>query len=96
VYGFLIIYFLFLYGTMNEKNDIAPIDQFVIDYIIKLRSQKKLNQQDIAAILNVGRTFITNVESPKNRAKYNLAHIAKLADHFGISPQEFLPKEPIL
>lgn len=96
MYGFSIIYFLFLYCTMNEKNDIAPIDQFVIDYVIKLRSQKKRNQQDIAAILNVGRTFITNVESPKSRAKYNLAHIAKLADHFGISPQEFLPKEPIL
>jgi transcriptional regulator with XRE-family HTH domain len=81
---------------MNEKIDIAPIDQFVIDYVIKLRSQKKLNQQDIAVILNVGRTFITNVESPKSRAKYNLAHIAKLADHFGMSPQEFLPKESMI
>jgi transcriptional regulator with XRE-family HTH domain len=81
---------------MNEKIDIAPIDQFVIDYVIKLRSQKKLNQQDIAVILNVARTFITNVESPKSRAKNNLAHIAKLADHFGMSPQEFLPKESMI
>ena len=79
---------------MNENINIAPIEQFVIDYVIKLRKQKNLNQEDIATILNVKRTFITNIESAKNRAKYNLVHIAKLADHFGVSPQDFLPKTP--
>ena len=78
---------------MNENINIAPIEQFVIDYVIKLRKLKNLNQDDIATILNVKRTFITNVESAKNRAKYNLVHIAKLADHFGMSPKDFLPKE---
>ena len=96
MYSFLIIYFLFLYCMIDEKINIVPIEQFVIDYVIKLRSQKELNQEDIATILGVRRTFITNVEIAKSRAKYNLAHIAKLADHFGISPQEFLPKESIL
>lgn len=40
----------------------------------------------------VKRTFITNVESGKNRAKYNLNHIDKMADHFGLSPKDFLPE----
>jgi len=78
---------------MNENINIAPIEQFVIDYVIKLRKQKNLNQEDIATILNVKRTFVTNVESAKNRAKYNLVHIAKLADHFGMSPKDFLPNK---
>lgn len=81
---------------MNEPTNIAPIEQYVIDYVIKLRKEKKLKQEDIANIINVKRTFVTNIESVKNRAKYNLVHIAKLADHFGISPKDFLPKEVTL
>lgn len=92
LYNIYDFYFLSLYNAMNENINIAPIEQFVIDYVIKLRKKKNLNQEDIATILNVKRTFITNVESAKNRAKYNLAHIAKLADHFGLSPKDFLPK----
>ena len=90
---FCAVFFLSLYNTMNETINITPIEQFVIDFVIKLRKQNNLNQEDIATILNVKRTFITNVESAKNRAKYNLVHIAKLADHFGLSPKDFLPQK---
>ncbi|WP_197286184.1 helix-turn-helix domain-containing protein [Pedobacter sp. PACM 27299] len=93
MYVFSFIIFLSLYNTMNEPINISPIEQYVIDYVIKLRKEKHLKQEDIATILNVKRTFVTNVESAKNRAKYNLVHIAKLADHFGLSPKDFLPKE---
>ncbi|RYE50519.1 MAG: XRE family transcriptional regulator [Sphingobacteriales bacterium] len=78
---------------MVENINITKIEQHVIDFVIRLRDKKKLNQEDIATILNVKRTFITNVESRKNRAKYNLSHIDKLADHFGISPKDFLPEK---
>lgn len=78
---------------MEDENKISVIDQFVIDFVIKLRDKNKLNQDDIATILGVKRTFITNIESAKNRAKYNLAHIDKLADHFGLSPRDFLPEK---
>ncbi len=78
---------------MAENINITEIEQHVIDFVIKLRDKNKLKQEDIATILNVKRTFITNVESSKNRAKYNLSHIDKLADHFGISPKDFLPQK---
>ncbi|MCY1513018.1 hypothetical protein D9M68_474990 [compost metagenome] len=78
---------------MSNSINISEIEQFVIDFVIKLRDKKDLTQGDIAAILNVERTFITNVESKKNRAKYNLNHINKLADHFGMSPRDFLPEK---
>lgn len=80
---------------MSEPNNISPIEQYVIDYVIKLRKKHNLNQEDIATILDVKRTFITNVEGAKNRAKYNLTHINKLADHFGLSPKEFLPEKSL-
>ncbi|RZK34813.1 MAG: XRE family transcriptional regulator [Pedobacter sp.] len=77
---------------MLEEKKLSIIEQYVIDFVIKLRDKHNLSQEDIANILGVKRTFVTNVESPKNRAKYNLSHIEKLSDHFGISPREFLPQ----
>jgi transcriptional regulator with XRE-family HTH domain len=78
---------------MKVDFKISGIEQYIIDYVIKLRDKKNLTQDDIATILGVKRTFITNVESGKNRAKYNINHIDKLADHFGISPRDFLPEK---
>lgn len=88
------LFFLLIYlGLMDDRINISPIEQYVIDYVRKLRDTNKLDQEDIATILGVKRSFITNVESAKNRAKYNLNHIDKLADHFGLSPRVFLPEK---
>jgi len=76
---------------MEDLKNISAIDQYVIEYVRPLRNKMKLNQEEIANIIGVKRTFITNVESSKHPAKYNLNHINLLADHFGISPREFLP-----
>ena len=78
---------------MKDNKHISSIEQYVIDFVIKLRKREKLNQDDIATILGVGRTFITNIENNDNRAKFNLSHIDKLADHFALSPRDFLPKK---
>jgi transcriptional regulator with XRE-family HTH domain len=77
---------------MAGEPNIAAIEQFVIDFVIKLRNKHKLRQEDIAIILGVDRTFVTNVENGEKPAKYNLSHIDKLADHFHLSPREFLPE----
>ncbi|WP_293298864.1 helix-turn-helix transcriptional regulator [Pedobacter sp. UBA4863] len=71
------------------------IEQYVIDFVRELRINKKLRQEDIAYILDVKPSFIGNVESSSHIAKYNLKHINKLADHFGLSPRDFLPKNPL-
>lgn len=78
---------------MEDEIKISAIEQHVIDFVIKLRDKHSLNQDDIATVLGVKRTFITNIESSRNRAKYNLNHIDKLADHFGLSPRDFLPEK---
>lgn len=78
-----------------ENTLLTPIEQYVVDFVHKLRNDKKLNQEDIGTILNVKQEFIANIENPKQRAKYNLNHINLLADHFGISPRDFLPEKAI-
>lgn len=80
-----------LLWLMSEKIKISAIEQHVIDFVIELRIKHNLKQDDIATIIGTKRSFVTNVESTKNRAKYNLNHIDKLADHFGLSPKDFLP-----
>lgn len=76
---------------MEDKKTKTKIEQHVIDFVTRLRVDHHLDQSDIATIIETGRTFVTNVENPENRAKYNLRHINLIADHFGISPKDFMP-----
>lgn len=89
----LIIFFLFVLTTVKKQEHITPIDQYVIDYIRDLRTKKGLSQEDIGAIIGLSKSYISDIESPNRRAKYNLKHINALADYFGMSPQSFLPKK---
>ena len=74
---------------------LTPIEQHVVDFVYKIRVRESLTQEDIGSILGVTQTFIANVENPRNRSKYSLNHINELADHFGLSPRDFLPDTPL-
>ena len=80
---------------LMEKSALTSIEQYIIDFVIKLRKEKNLTQEDIGFILGVKQEFIANIENPKNRSKYNINHINKLADHFGLSPKYFLPEKAL-
>jgi len=77
---------------MSSAIKISAIEQHVIDYVTGLRTKRGLTQEDIGVIIGAGRSFVAKVENRKERAKYNLTHIDKLADHFGLSPKDFLPE----
>lgn len=81
---------------MPQTSEVEKIEQYVIDFVRNLRIQNDLRQEDIANIIDVKPSFIGNVESAAHPAKYNLKHINKLADHFGLSPRDFLPPKPLL
>jgi len=76
---------------MKQQPNIDPIEQHVIDLIIKLRLSNKLRQCDISKIINVTPSFVGNVENKNNPAKYNLKHINMLANYFNLSPKSFMP-----
>jgi len=81
---------------MEIKMKLDPIEQHVVDFVRKLRADKKLRQEDIAYIIGVKASFIGNVENLSNPAKYNLKHINVFADHFGLSPRDFLPPRALI
>ena len=70
--------------------NIDIIEQFAIDQVRILRLKSGLSQREIGEIINASTSFVCNVESPKNPAKYNLRHIRLIADHFKVSPKDFI------
>jgi transcriptional regulator with XRE-family HTH domain len=78
---------------MSLEKNTSAIEQHVIDFVSSLRAKHNLRQEDIATIIGVSRSFIKSIENSNSRAKYNLNHIDKLADHFGLSPKDFLPEK---
>jgi transcriptional regulator with XRE-family HTH domain len=76
---------------MNNKPLKSELDQFVISKVRDKRIEVKLSQKHLANELNVAIGFIGHVESPKNRAKYNLSHLNKLAKIFKCAIKDFLP-----
>ena len=81
-----------IWRNIERLYNISPIEQHVIDFIKKLRTERNLTQTDIANIIGVSRMFVTQAESMVETSKYNLRHINTLAEHFNMSPREFLPE----
>ncbi|KAA6328315.1 hypothetical protein EZS27_022770 [termite gut metagenome] len=71
------------------------IEQYVIDKVWKMRSEKGWSLQELADYMNVSKGFLANVESKKRVTHYNLKHINQLAKIFQCSPKDFLPDTPL-
>lgn len=81
---------------MSNVPKTSAIEQYVNDFVKKLRDDHEVTQEYIANIIGVKQAYIANIENPEHKAKYNLKHIDLLAAHFGITPQAFLPKESLI
>jgi len=73
----------------------SKIDQFVINKVREMRTEKGISQADLASELSMSVGFIGKVESMKYPSHYNLKHLNQLAKILGCSPQDFLPKKPL-
>lgn len=74
-----------------EKVFITPIEQYVIDRVRELRTEKNMSQRELADTIEVSYGFIGKVESTSKRAKYNLQHINDIAKAFECSPKDLMP-----
>ena len=74
----------------------TELDIYVINAVKKKRIAAKISQAVLATKLEVSDAFIGQIENPKERAKYNINHLNKLAQIFNCSPRDFLPEKPII
>jgi len=73
----------------------SKIDQYVINKVREMRTEKGISQADLASELSMSVGFIGKVESMKYPSHYNLKHLNQLAKILGCSPQDFLPKKSL-
>lgn len=73
----------------------SKIDQFIISQVKKKREEANLHQDDVAIHLNLSPSFVSHIESPNQRAKYNTQHLNELAKLFNCSPKDFMPEKPL-
>jgi transcriptional regulator with XRE-family HTH domain len=80
---------------MARKIIKSKIDLYIIGQVKKKREEADLQQDDIAIHLNVSPGFISHIESPYQRARYNSQHLNELAKLFKCSPKDFWPEKAV-
>ncbi|HEV7379608.1 MAG TPA: helix-turn-helix transcriptional regulator, partial [Dyadobacter sp.] len=74
---------------------ISEIEAYIIEKVKKRRIELGLSQLALSQKLDMNDSFVSHVESPSKRAKYNVNHINALSKVLNCSPKDFLPEEPI-
>lgn len=76
---------------MDKKPLATEVEKHLIAKVKELRIQKGLSQSQLAHLLDVSPGFIGHVESPKDRAKYNLNFLVKLKKILDCQYEDLLP-----
>lgn len=78
---------------MNESLD--EIERYVIRRIKEVRESKSITQEELSLSIGKNIGFISQIEAPSKKAKYNLIHLNLIAIALGCSIKDFFPDEPI-
>jgi transcriptional regulator with XRE-family HTH domain len=73
----------------------TKIEKFIIAKVKEKREEFGYTQIVLSQKLNMSDSFVSHVETPKRRAKYNINHINSLAKLFKCSPRDFMPDKPL-
>lgn len=72
----------------------TTIEQYVIDRVREIRTEKGFSQIDLAYALGVTKGFVAAIENPNMRAKYKIDHLNWLASLFECPFASFFPDKP--
>lgn len=76
---------------MKYSGKIFPLDKFIITSVRKRRKSLGITQEDLSLELGLSSTFVSLVESPIRREKYNIHHLNKIAEIMHCTIADFLP-----
>lgn len=77
---------------MHESLD--KIERYVISKVREIREAKGFTQENLSLSIGKNITFISQVEAPSKKAKYNIIHLNEIAKALDCSPKEFWPEKP--
>ena len=78
---------------MHESLD--EIERYVISKVREIRETKKVTQEELSLSIGKNITFISQVEAPSKKAKYNVVHLNLIAKALDCSPKDFWPEKPL-
>lgn len=73
----------------------SKIEKYIIDRVRERRKELGLTQLDLSQKLDMSDSFISHIESPNRRAKYNINHLNAIAKVLKCSPKDFWPDKPL-
>lgn len=78
---------------MHESLD--EIERYVISKVKEIRETKKITQEDLSLSIGKNIGFISQIEAPSKKAKYNIVHLNLIAKVLKCSPKDFWPEKPL-
>jgi len=78
---------------MHES--LSEIEKYIITKVREMREIKGLSQVSLSLSLGKSTTFISDIEAPSKKAKYNVKHLNDIAKILECSPKDFWPERPL-
>jgi transcriptional regulator with XRE-family HTH domain len=77
-------------------SSLDEIERYIIKRVKEIRKSKGISQSSLSLTIGKSTTFISDIEAPSKKAKFNVIHLNLIAKALGCSPKDFWPDKPIL
>lgn len=74
---------------------LEEIERYIISRVRKIREEKDITQEQLSLSIGKNITFISQIEAPSKKAKYNIANLNLIAKALDCSPKDFWPDKPL-
>ncbi|PHR96754.1 MAG: transcriptional regulator [Leeuwenhoekiella sp.] len=78
---------------MHES--LADIEKYIILKVKQIRESKGINQEDLSMAIGKNISFISQIEAPSKKSKYNIKNLNDIAKVLECSPKDFWPDESL-
>lgn len=77
-------------------SSLDEIERYIIKRVKEIRESKGISQTSLSLSIGKSTSFISDIEAPSKKAKFNVIHLNLIAKALGCSPKDFWPDKPIL
>lgn len=78
---------------MHESLD--EIEKYIISKVKEIREMKGFTQEQLSLAIGKNIGFISQIEAPSKKAKYNIIHLNLIAKVLECSPKDFWPDKSL-
>jgi len=78
---------------MHES--LEEIEKYIISKVREIRESKGIKQEALSLAIEKNISFISQIEAPSKKSKYNVIHLNLIAKALDCSPKDFWPEKPL-